>query len=78
MPSLNIIQSDKSGKKETKKMKEPENYNQPRRSVILLDGVMLSMSRELMMKIKFDESLEGFHGYDLDISIKSTIIGCTN
>jgi len=39
---------------------------------------MLSMNRELMMKIKFDESLSGFHGYDYDISIQSTISGYTN
>jgi len=78
MPSINIIQSDKTGKIKTKRMKYPEDYNYSKRSVILLDGVMLSMSRDLMLKIKFDEKLEGFHGYDLDISIQSAINGYTN
>lgn len=78
MPSINIIQSDKTGKKKTQRMKYPENYNYSKRSVILLDGVMLSMRRDLMMKIEFDENLKGFHGYDLDISIQSTINGYTN
>jgi len=76
--SINIIQSDKTDKKETKRIKSPENYEHSKRDVILLDGVMLSMSRELMMEIKFDEKIEGFHGYDLDISIQSAINGYTN
>ena len=78
MPSINIIQSDKSGKKRTQKMKYPEDFNQLRRSVILLDGVILCMKRRVMERTMFNEALKGFHGYDLDISIHSTIAGYTN
>ena len=76
--NINIIQSDKTGKKETERLKLPKNYEHSKRGAILLDGVMLSISRNLMMKIKFDEKLEGFHAYDLDISIQSAINGYTN
>jgi hypothetical protein len=31
-----------------------------------------------MNEISFDESLNGFHGYDFDISIQSTLKGFTN
>jgi len=39
---------------------------------------LLCMRRELMSNIKFDESIDGFHGYDFDISIQSVIAGKTN
>ena len=44
----------------------------------MLDGVLLCMRRELMESIKFDENLDGFHGYDFDISIQSVLVGKTN
>ena len=78
MPSINIIQSDKNGKGTTQKMKYPEDFDQLRHSAILLDGVILCMRRKVMEETTFNESLEGFHGYDLDISIHSTVIGYTN
>jgi glycosyltransferase involved in cell wall biosynthesis len=77
-PSINIIQSDKSGKKTTQKMKYPENFDQLRRCVILLDGVILCMRKKVMEETMFNETLKGFHGYDLDISMHSTIIGYIN
>jgi hypothetical protein len=36
------------------------------------------MRRDMFLKIKFDESLEGFHGYDYDISIQSIVAGYKN
>jgi len=54
------------------------NYTKSIRSVILLDGVFMCMRRELMEKIRFDETLNGFHGYDFDISIQSTVKGYVN
>jgi hypothetical protein len=77
-PSCNIIQSDKTGKRATRHFIEPLNYPETKRSTITLDGVILCMSRTLMEKIKFDESLIGFHGYDYDISLQSTIAGYQN
>lgn len=78
LKSENIIQSDHSGKKETEIFRIPLNYDQSERSVIILDGVFMCMRRELMKKIHFDETLSGFHGYDFDISMQSTIHGYVN
>lgn len=75
---INIIQSDKTGRKPTKLFRLPENYPLTRRSTVVLDGVMLAMRRELMQQIRFDEKLGGFHGYDFDITIQSTLAGFTN
>lgn|GEM_PF-793306 len=41
--------------------------------VFLLDGMFLAMKKEAFDKIKFDESLEGFHGYDTAICLRSAI-----
>jgi len=75
---INIIQSDKTGRKPTKLFRIPENYPLTRRSTVVLDGVMLAMRRDLMEQIHFDEKLGGFHGYDFDITIQSTLAGFTN
>jgi len=75
---VHITQSDKYGKKPTKHIRYPEDFEDPKRSVILLDGVLMCMKRNLMNKIHFDEQFKGFHGYDYDISIQSTLAGFTN
>jgi len=76
--SKNIIQSDRTGKEPTKIVRKPENFTQSERPVILLDGVFMCMKRELMENIHFDEKMKGFHGYDFDISIQSTVKGFVN
>ena len=76
--NINITQSDRTGKKPTKLFRLPHNYDGTRRSAIVLDGVMLAMRRDLMEKIRFDENLGGFHGYDFDISLQATVAGFTN
>lgn len=78
LPGVNIIQSSNNDRKRTKKRFKPKGFDQPRREVILLDGVMLCMKRELMNSIKFDESFSGFHGYDFDICIQSAVKGLKN
>ena len=78
MEGMNIVQSDKTGKKGTKTRYAPIGYDKPSRAVVMLDGVLLCMRRELMSNIEFDESLDGFHGYDFDISIQSVLAGRTN
>lgn len=75
--SMNIIQSDKSSK-DSKKHFTPKNYGEELREVLLLDGVLLAMRREIFGAIKFDESLNGFHAYDLDISLQSLHEGYKN
>jgi len=74
---INVIQHRKDKKTPTL-IKEPADFQELRQSVILLDGVFLSMRRDLFTKIKFDEYLTGFHGYDYDISIQSIVAGYNN
>lgn len=78
MSSIKIIQADKTGRKPLRYIHHPSDFAEKSRSVILLDGVLLCMKRELMQEIKFDEQFDGFHGYDFDISIQSTVAGYTN
>ncbi|MCL8536464.1 glycosyltransferase [Chryseobacterium gallinarum] len=40
--------------------------------VIAVDGVFLSITKEHYHTIKFNESLDGFHGYDLDFSLRAS------
>jgi len=76
--SEKIIKSDRTGRKQTILAQKPENYTESRRSVILLDGVFMCMRRELVEKNKFDEQFLGFHGYDFDITIQSSVSGYNN
>lgn len=78
LSSVNIIQSDSTGKKQSKQRLLPKNFNQTKREVILLDGVLLCMRSDLFKVISFDEKIGGFHGYDFDISIQSTLAGYIN
>ena len=75
--SINLIQSDKQ-KKRHERIKLPLEFDKPRREVVLLDGVLLAASSTLFDKISFDENLSSFHGYDIDITIQSTVAGFTN
>jgi len=77
-PSLNIIQTDLSGKKPTEYYLEPRNFNHSKRSSITLDGVFMCMRKELTEKIHFDENIKGYHGYDYDITIQSIVAGYVN
>lgn len=74
---MHLIQSQ-TGKKESKEIKVPESFHGKSKDVILLDGVFLGMRKEITEKIKFSTYLKGFHGYDLDISLKSISEGYTN
>jgi len=76
-PSQNIIQTDLKNHK-TVILLDPENYSLQKRSSITLDGIFLCMRKEITDKIHFDENLKGFHGYDYDISIQSTVAGYIN
>jgi hypothetical protein len=76
--SHNILQTDLSGKHPTELLFQPEGYTLSKRTTVTLDGILLAMRKELMQKIRFDESLKGFHGYDYDISLQSTIAGYQN
>lgn len=77
-PGHNIIQTHKNEKKQSEFILKPENFDQPKRTSITLDGVFMCMRRELMLKIHFDENLKGFHGYDYDITLQSIVAGYVN
>jgi glycosyltransferase involved in cell wall biosynthesis len=77
LPYIHLVQSDKNGMNRKAKHR-PNGYKELSAPVIMLDGVFLSMTREVMEKIYFDTSLHGFHGYDFDSCIRSTLAGYQN
>jgi hypothetical protein len=77
-PSANITHVDKKGLVPDDLIWSPDNYSEPTRSVLLLDGVFLCSKRELFNEIKYDEALSKFHGYDFDISLQSIVAGYFN
>ncbi len=77
-PSANITHVDKKGKVADDYILAPDNYAKSTRSVLLLDGVFLCGKREIFEKIKFDDTLSDFHGYDYDISLQSIVAGFRN
>ena len=76
--SSNLIQSDWTGKQPTHHLFDPEGYDKLSRSVIILDGVFLCARKNLFEKKQFDESIGGFHGYDIDICLQSVFSGYHN
>ena len=59
-----IIQHTSNGEKFFIKLPE-DKY-----SMKGLDGVLLGIKRDVFNEFQFDGSLQGFHGYDLDISLR--------
>lgn len=77
--NVHIIQHRKRMRKPlTVYIKEPRNFSGNCQSALLLDGVFLAMRHELFNQIKFDETLPGFHGYDIDICTQSVLAGYDN
>ncbi len=72
---VSIIQS---GQKNKKRVHRPHRFKGISREAVLLDGVFLCARKELMQTVSFDEDFNGFHIYDLDVSIKSHLAGYTN
>jgi hypothetical protein len=72
----NLIQHYKN--KKTVVSEKTEHQSSMRQSAIILDGVFLAFRAELLEKIKFDEELTGFHGYDHDISVQTVMAGYNN
>lgn len=78
LPAVNIIQSYPDSAKRSKKRFVPKNFKSLRRNVIILDGVLLCMRKEIFEKLKFDEEFKGFHGYDFDICLQAVSLGLKN
>lgn len=73
---MNIVQHRHKG--EPLHIRKPLNFSETRLPAIVIDGVFLSMRRDLFKEIKFDESFSGFHGYDYDICIQAKVAGYSN
>ena len=72
----NLIQHYK--KKKTINAETAHNLTTNIQQVVVLDGVFMSIRKELFDTIRFDEELTGFHAYDHDISIQAVIAGYKN
>jgi hypothetical protein len=75
--SMQIIQSS-SERKRKKRILKSHGLTPAPWPVVALDGVILCMRKNLTEKIKFDEDLPGFHGYDLDICLQAHQSGYKN
>lgn len=62
----NLRQAFKFNQKESEFWR---NQEEKAAEVVCLDGVFLAIKKEVFNRIKFDENLKGFHGYDLDLSL---------
>ena len=62
---LNLIQNNKS----TTNPKLFSNIITPKH-VFAIDGVFMALKKSIYLDYFFDESLKGFHGYDLDFSLR--------
>ena len=47
------------------------NYQSPIK-IKVIDGVFLALKKDVWAEIKFDENIEGFHFYDIDISLRAS------
>ena len=72
----NLVQHYK--KKSTIATETVNDQTNIKQQVVVLDGVFLSLRKELFDTIRFDEELTGFHAYDHDISIQTIIAGYKN
>ncbi len=62
---LNLIQNNKA-------KTNPQLFNNidSPQKVFALDGVFIGVKKDIYLKFGFDENLKGFHGYDLDLSLR--------
>lgn len=68
---MNLIQHYKFQETPPKRICLPENFDDSKElhQVVCVDGVWFCCSKQIAKKNPFDESLKGFHGYDIDFSI---------
>lgn len=65
---INLIQvtEDQESTHSTRKLNEPSEL------VKVIDGVFIATTKKIWEKFKFDESILGFHFYDIDFSLRVT------
>lgn len=61
---INIIQGEKDGPK-----KKIQTFSKAQKA-FALDGVFLSIKKQIFAQYKFDEHLKGHHGYDTEITLR--------
>jgi hypothetical protein len=66
---VHVLQSDKN-KREANLIAVNSLYT---KRVLLLDGVFMACRKEVWEAIKFDETIQGFHGYDYLFSINTSL-----
>lgn len=65
---VNILQGNKQNKDYTHLHSMAGNTA----NVFAIDGVFLAIKKEKYIQLRFDENLKGFHGYDLDFSLRAS------
>ena len=75
LPTGHDIGLDKYRKVFIYHSEKPENDSSLKEAIPVktLDGVFLAMKKRLWQRLKFDEEIEGFHFYDMDISLRSSL-----
>ncbi len=63
---VNILQ----GNKKNTEFFHIQSTKTDKTKVFAVDGVFLAIKKENYFQFKFDENLNGFHGYDLDFSLR--------
>ncbi|HEX7869336.1 MAG TPA: glycosyltransferase [Chryseobacterium sp.] len=63
---INILQGNKNNSEASRQNTTLADRNK----VFAVDGVFLALKKENFLSFKFNEDLKGFHGYDLDISLR--------
>jgi len=76
--AMNIIQSSSKRKNTPKKYYISSELSTAPWPAVALDGVFLAMRKDLFQKIHFDDSIPGFHSYDLDICMQAHVAGFRN
>ncbi|UMQ40264.1 glycosyltransferase family protein [Chryseobacterium sp. Y16C] len=65
--AVNILQSDK----EKTIIEHLQSVHQQKTKVYAIDGVFMAITKKNFNTIKFNENIKGFHGYDLDFSLRA-------
>ncbi|PJJ64255.1 glycosyltransferase [Chryseobacterium geocarposphaerae] len=64
---VNILQSDKKNPI----IEHLQSVHQQMTKVYTIDGVFMAITKKNFNTIKFNEEINGFHGYDLDFSLRT-------
>lgn len=66
----NYIYCIQNSKKNTPNLIDTFYKGEDKKRAFALDGVFLATKKQIYSKVLFNENLKGFHGYDLDFSLR--------